>query len=50
MTSLTTPLTKLLGIKHPVISAGMNVASGCEREREREREREKKKTMRNCGN
>ncbi|KAJ3233622.1 hypothetical protein HDU78_006339 [Chytriomyces hyalinus] len=30
MTTITTPLTKLFGIKHPVILAGMNVAAGPE--------------------
>ncbi|KAJ3116272.1 hypothetical protein HDU96_010046 [Phlyctochytrium bullatum] len=30
MGTITTPLTKLLGIKHPVILAGMNVAAGPE--------------------
>ncbi|KAI8840239.1 putative 2-nitropropane dioxygenase [Chytridium lagenaria] len=30
MATITTPLTTLLGIKHPVILAGMNVASGPE--------------------
>lgn len=27
---LTTPLTKLFGIKHPILLAGMNVAAGPE--------------------
>lgn len=30
MTSFTTPLTELLGIKHPIMLAGMNVAAGPE--------------------
>jgi len=30
MTQLTTPLTKLFGIKHPILLAGMNVAAGPE--------------------
>jgi hypothetical protein len=28
MTTITTPLTKLFGIKHPIFLAGMNVAAG----------------------
>lgn len=28
MASITTPLTKLFGIKHPIMLAGMNVAAG----------------------
>lgn len=28
MATITTPLTKLLGIKHPIMLAGMNVAAG----------------------
>lgn len=28
MTTITTPLTKLFGVKHPIFLAGMNVAAG----------------------
>lgn len=28
MSTITTPLTKLFGIKHPIMLAGMNVAAG----------------------
>lgn len=28
MATITTPLTKLFGIKHPIMLAGMNVAAG----------------------
>lgn len=28
MATITTPITKMFGIKHPVLLAGMNVAAG----------------------